>query len=415
MLMLAALCSAARSSLAQPVDDSTLVWLSPVRLDFDRPLYDHCLTLRDGNLYGVSLVYADSLRPSGLVAHRNLDSFHFVEEPVIRKSNTHTRCWVEPPGTLYVVWGENRLGEEEAPLDHIYTRHFDFERQVWSPREMIYENEPFRWHSNATSMVRGDQGRAVIAFSDEGRMLLLNRDDEGKWNVMKTELQTRYPALGRAPNGHVCDAFISFPHTYIKAITSSDESSVLFMCADDDGHLWKEPVLVSLSADDQPAHGLFMGVAPQGRIHLMWAKKLDRTGDFFSDDEYWHAYSDDGGRQWSEPSRIPIPEEVWLRSSERLVVLPNGTVHFFFDGIRQRPDPPHLRLTMYHMWWDGMHWTEPLPMVRGLWSLDPTPVLDASGRMLLLWTQQEEGASEGPLTGWATLGPGTFYTVLQVE
>ena len=88
-------------------------WAYPTRLDFEQPLYNHCLALHEDTLYGVSLVYPDSLQNGGLVAYRHgKDPFYFAEaEPgVVRRSDMHTRCWVEPSGKLHVIWpgfGEN--------------------------------------------------------------------------------------------------------------------------------------------------------------------------------------------------------------------------------------------------------------------------------------------------------------------
>jgi hypothetical protein len=104
--------------------------------------------------------------------------------------------------------------------------------------------------------------------------------------------------LGWIPEGGPTGSFVaSYGGTPEKA-TSSGLADILFQRSTDDGKTWSAPVAINDDSPEQEATNFYpqMGVAPNGRIDVVWQDSRDQT-DFRFNVRY--TYSTDAGATWA--------------------------------------------------------------------------------------------------------------------
>ncbi|MDR8390419.1 exo-alpha-sialidase [Aliifodinibius sp. S!AR15-10] len=135
---------------------------------------------------------------------------------------------------------------------------------------------------------------------------------------------------------------------------SGDLNSVFYTHSDDAGNSWAPAKRISLSKQNQASSPDLM-IAPDGRIHLLWAKNL--SGGFMPQ-TIFHTFSDDNGESWREPTNLktdyqPITYDCVMDST--------GNLHMVYATPIMPPEV--IEKSTFYTHWNGSEWVEFEPIV----------------------------------------------------
>jgi len=91
---------------------------------------------------------------------------------------------------------------------------------------------------------------------------------------------------------------------------SQPDQHIAFARSDDEGKTWTDPLVIA--GPKKPGDGLmaswgFPLVSKTGRIYVLYSQHIGKTDQFFHHTgELTGIHSDDGGKTWSEPQKVPV-------------------------------------------------------------------------------------------------------------
>jgi len=256
------------------------------------------------------------------------------------------------------------------------------------------------WKFGKTPLSVGPEGRLRLTFGTHGYSPL---DSDSKYfhYVPDRGWRDRSPPESEFPTSlfgaYVEAAFGPGGAVYLSAVGAArgDRNSLAFARARRYGRNWTEVSLLERSGGNQ-IYDPHLLRAEDGTLHLLRYRETDQFRRAFVE----HIRSTDGGRTWSEPDVIEIPEKKFTASNASTAVLaPNGTIHLaVVDG----GQPHHAR-------WDGTSWGEGFRPVTEVGSVegpsaeDPVLALGPRGeKLVLVWTEPSGEDLQGKTAVYAT-------------
>ncbi|MDX1637158.1 MAG: T9SS type A sorting domain-containing protein [Balneolaceae bacterium] len=151
------------------------------------------------------------------------------------------------------------------------------------------------FRADTTFKTTNSDGEEIIGFSP--RVTYMRRNSTGEWSV------PRFLEFGGDP-----DIAISSKDNLVIAWLGADPNQsgindVLVTVSNDGGDTWSEPELI-MPSGNQAGRMLELQATSNGIIHLIWGRQ---TTSLPVPNEFWHSYSEDGGRSWSKPNRFFEP------------------------------------------------------------------------------------------------------------
>lgn len=341
-------------------------------------------------------------------------------------------------GTLHLVWGEpnpdslrkarslpDTTSSEAVPTLVTRSLHHSVYREGrWrAPREVFgppligepgypYDPDTLRgdpiqptigWEYSKSPLTAGPEGRLRLTFGTTGYTPLDAAPRHFRY-IPGQGWQDRSPPKSDFPTSlfglaYVEAAFSPDGTVYLSAVGAVPDgrNSLAFARARRRGQKWTEVALLEHSGGNQIYdHHLLR--ANNGTLHLLRYRDTDQ----FSIGIVEHVRSTDGGRTWSEPEVIEIPEKKMTASIESTAVLaPNGTIHLAVRDNRK----------LWHARWDGASWSGGFRQVTGstrksteeTWVADPVLAVGPSGEALVLvWTRPSSRNPEDGTAVYAT-------------
>jgi len=266
------------------------------------------------------LAWAEPVRVASGEAHAgrwrmNRSDFRYVDDPTVAlfPDGDAGVAWVDQAAQTVLFQrfgpeGATRLGEpvdvSESPS--IFS---------WLPRVMVAGQDRVYLLWQEIVFSGGSHGGEIFfARSTDG-----GRSFAGPVNLSET---TNGAGKGRLSGRYWHNGSLDLaagPDGTLYAAWTEYEGPLRVRRAEDGGKRWSESVTVAGGADARPARGPALAVGPDGRVHLAW------TVGEAADADIHYAFSDDGGRAWSDPRH---PETTSGHAdAPKLVVASDGTVH----------------------------------------------------------------------------------------
>lgn len=381
-------------------------------------LYFAANTVSHPRLLGRSAMIERSARyrsSSSLWVGRITDPAFSAPKPISRPQGDFLFLFpvadVGPRGVLHLAWAEmhpDSLAQYRSPTDlsdrpfpkRIY--HARYDGKTWSDPQMIYrstDDEDWgranliwdRDHKGAFQV--GPEGRVHLVFSHRWRhvMVHVHKQVGGSWQVDTLRYEDGYRARGgnRAlsvgKNGRLAVAYGAY-----RTAVGLESAEVRVARTRNRGDTWKRATILEPIARINNKKGggsvrhLELTGYPGDTLHVVWGRKTKRI--VFSAQELWHAWSADGGKTWTTPSPIDLPENSHF-DDLKVVRDRCGTLHALIDLASFKNNDATQSDLFYTTWTPGDGWAEFQPL-----TLASKHVQDAGfalwrDRLHLMWSQ----------------------------
>lgn len=135
----------------------------------------------------------------------------------------------------------------------------------------------------------------------------------------------------------------------------ADPTTAMYIASDDGGRTWRDPI--QLAVGETQARNVTLGSTGDGQLVAAWLG--------LPEDVLLYRTSPDAGVTWSEPQVIPGAFGAWTIYQGRtdgysMVTDGLGVVHLLAVG---RKAIGQRSLSVVHLAWDGVAWSEPEPIV----------------------------------------------------
>lgn len=163
---------------------------------------------------------------------------------------------------------------------------------------------------------------------------------------------------------------------------SSDIHYSVYISSADGGKTWTPPTVID-HPDDEIAQ-LTVGSNGQGGIMLVWRSS--------SLDEIFYQWSTDSGQSWGAPSVIPgVFARPWTTPFDMYDMATDSTGHIHLLVVGRRSQDRDALLGVYHLLWDGDHWSTPTRVVvkEGLYPEYPKILVHEGNQLHAAWFTRE--------------------------
>jgi hypothetical protein len=185
------------------------------------------------------------------------------------------------------------------------------------------------------------------------------------------------------------NVYVSWDEGWDRITGKGTPQSGIFMFSRDAGKTWSPPLHITDPASNNAQ--LAVGADGKGGIILVW-----RTTSLSSSEIYF-IWTEDWGQTWSSPQILPIlqarrwssPFDIYELATDSL-----GHIHLLAVGhisgsqvSSEASGPPGL----YHLEWDGNHWSEPETVYEGSWYPEyPHLVITRGNQFHATWFVRED-------------------------
>ena len=258
-------------------------------------------------------------------------------------------------GKFHLFWEEEEsatkpLSADRQGLSPMSIWHATYDSSVgWSASERIYlqpeDDTPLRWNADDVGTTIDSEDRLHLVVSHIGMRQMLHLTlNRGAWKVGTLPARGMGGNIAAGPRGRLYMTYIARG-----ASGHGPANDVLMIQSNDAGNSWSSPITISSLGYNRATNARVLANTT-GVVHLLWGQNL--SGGLFPQ-VVRHIVSHDGGREWSEPDDLPLPEDGL--SKWNAVLDSCGSVHVVINSVvAGKPDasgkPRPLPLLSYARW-----------------------------------------------------------------
>lgn len=320
--------------------------------------------------------------------------------------NTRPAAVVDGKGTLHMLWrGETVIFYTSASIiEPISTRRWSPAQRISGSSTAYYldiaQDQQGVLHAVWSENLPSNEFQDCVACSDifYRQSTDLGRNWSAPVRLSKTDWASEKPHIVIGPDELI---YVAWEEGYDFYVGQGEPKSSMMIASKDGGLTWGEPTTF-IFPDDAP-QSIAAGVDSQGKLLVVWQQVVD--------DGIFYQVSTDRGQSWSMPQQIQgVTTRAVYNDLDDFDMAADsaGYLHLVLVGqnpelvaaTEEQPDT-FAPNSVYHLEWDGVAWSEPLPIFTPIRNDMPEwpRIAVASGNQLhVVWFLRDEAhvsASDG--------------------